>query len=119
MRVHRAHLVGDRADAADARGDVGRFGKVPPAQKGFEQSGRLVDLQFDIRDAVALELDVEGAFALYAGQGVDSNRFCCRARSFVLTLLAGLAELPRPGIESAERAHDLIVSLPQNREIDW
>ena len=44
-RVHRTHLVGDGTDAANSRGDVGRFRKMTPSQKRFEQSGRLVYFQ--------------------------------------------------------------------------
>ena len=36
--MHRAHLVGDRADSADARGNIGSFRKMAPAQKGFERT---------------------------------------------------------------------------------
>src|SRR3990170_4175106 len=40
-RVDGAHLIGDRADAADARGDVGRFGEGAAAQERLEEAWRL------------------------------------------------------------------------------
>ena len=43
-RVHGAHLVRDRADAADARGDVGRLGEGAAAQERLEEARRLVDV---------------------------------------------------------------------------
>ena len=74
--VHRTHLVSHGANATDPRGDVGSLGKVASAKKGFEQSRRLVDLQFYIRDAVTHELYIQGTLAFYAGQRVDSDCFC-------------------------------------------
>ena len=47
-RVHGAHLVGDRADAADARGDVGRLGERAAAQERLEEARRLEDAQLDV-----------------------------------------------------------------------
>ena len=46
--VDSAHLVRDRADAADARGDVGRFGELAPAQERLEEARRLEDLQLHV-----------------------------------------------------------------------
>ena len=37
-RRDRAHLVGDRADAADPRGDVGRVGERAPPQQRLEEA---------------------------------------------------------------------------------
>ena len=73
--VNRAHLIRDRTDAADAGGDVGRFREVPAAQQGFEEAGRLVDLQLHVGHAIAGQLDVERAFAFHAGEGFHMNRF--------------------------------------------
>ncbi len=42
-RVDRTHLVGDRADAADARGDVRRFAVAAPAQESLEETRRFED----------------------------------------------------------------------------
>ena len=44
-RVHGAHLVGDGADAANARGDVRCLGEGTPAQEGLEEARRLEDAQ--------------------------------------------------------------------------
>ena len=44
-RVHGAHLVGDRTDAADPRGDVGRFAEGAAAQERLEEARRLEDRQ--------------------------------------------------------------------------
>ena len=44
-REARAQVVGDRADAADARRDVRRVGEVPSAQERLEKSRRLEDAE--------------------------------------------------------------------------
>jgi hypothetical protein len=36
--MDRAHLIGDRADAADAGDEIGHFVGVAPAQEGFEEA---------------------------------------------------------------------------------
>jgi hypothetical protein len=66
-RVYGAHLIGDGTDSADASDNVGDFGEVPAAEKGFEKARRLVDLQLYILNLIALEFDVESAFALDSG----------------------------------------------------
>ncbi len=50
-RVHRAHLVRDRADAADAGRDVGCLREATPAQERFEEAWRLEDLEPHLLDA--------------------------------------------------------------------
>ena len=65
------HLVGDRADPAYARSDVGRFGVPAPAQERFEESRRLVDAQLDVANLAVVDLDVHRAFALDARDRVD------------------------------------------------
>src|SRR5690349_15607971 len=42
-RVHRAHLVSDRAYPANSRRDVSSFRAMASAQKRFEHSRRLID----------------------------------------------------------------------------
>ena len=42
-RMHRAHLIRDRTDAADARGDVRRLGEAAAAQQRLEQARRFED----------------------------------------------------------------------------
>src|SRR5450631_26867 len=66
-RVHCAHLIGDRADAADAGHNVGDFREVPASEKGLEKARRFVDLQLYLLNLIALELDVKSAFALDSG----------------------------------------------------
>ena len=69
-----AHLIGHRADAADAGGDVGHFLETPAAQKGLVKPGRLVDFKLQIlHDAVA-HGDIQRAFAFHAGQGFYADR---------------------------------------------
>ena len=69
-----AHLIGDGADAADARGDVGRVAVDAALQEGLEEPRRLEDAEADVLDLVVLDPDVEGALALDAGKGVDLDR---------------------------------------------
>ena len=66
---HGAHLVGDRADAADARGDVGRLGEAAAAQERLEEARRLEDVQLDVVDLAVADPDVQRALALDAGEG--------------------------------------------------
>ena len=70
-RVNRTHLVGDRADAADPRGDVGGFGEIAALKESFEKPGRLEDAEFGAHDLAVAQDDLERAFALDAGQHVD------------------------------------------------
>ena len=45
-----AHLVGDRADPADAGGDVGGLGVAPAPQQRLEEARRLEDVERDVGD---------------------------------------------------------------------
>ena len=69
-----AHLVGHRADPADARGDVGRLGVPPPAQERLEEPGRLVDLQPHVLDGARAHPHVHRALTLNPGQRADHKR---------------------------------------------
>ena len=71
QRMAGAHLVGDRADAADAGGDVGNFTDLPAAQEALEEPRRLVDVELDVVDNLALQADVQAAFPFDARQGFD------------------------------------------------
>src|SRR5690242_6607273 len=73
--MHGAHLVGDRANTADPRGDVGRFGIVASAEKSLKKTGRLIDLELDIGHALAHQLDIQSTLAFHAGERVYTNRF--------------------------------------------
>ena len=107
-RVHRAHLVRDRADAADARGDVGRLAEVAPAQKGLEEARRLVDLELHVEHAPAADLDEQAALALDAGQRADLDRACARGHAWLLAASAasrnGAAPVLNVRYSSATRA---------------
>jgi len=72
-RRARAHLVGDRADAADAGGDVRRLGIRAAAQERLEEAGRLVDVEPRFFDLVSAGPHVQGAFALHPGQFGDGQ----------------------------------------------
>jgi hypothetical protein len=43
-RMDRAHLIGDRTDAANAGSNIGRLGKVAATQQHFEQARWFEDL---------------------------------------------------------------------------
>jgi hypothetical protein len=73
-RLARAHDVGDRADAADPRGDVGRVGRRTPAQQRLEEAGRLEDAELDRLDLAVAQPDVERPLALDPRQRVDPDR---------------------------------------------
>jgi iron complex transport system ATP-binding protein len=73
-RVAGAHLVGHRADAADAGGEVRGLGAVPPAQHRFEEPRRFEEPEARVGDRVPVEGEGEGAFALDARELVDLDR---------------------------------------------
>ena len=65
-RRDRAHLVGHRADPADAGGDVGHLRERPAAQERLEEPRRLEDLQPHLLDAAVAQADVQRSLALDA-----------------------------------------------------
>ena len=69
-----AHLVSDRADAADARRDIGDLGVGAAAQEGLEEARRLEDAQLHVAHLIALKADPQRALALHARQVIDLNR---------------------------------------------
>ena len=73
-RMHRAHLIGDWTDAADARSDVRRLGQGAAAQKRLEEAGRLEDAEFGARDRAIAHDDLERPLALDAGEIIDLDR---------------------------------------------
>ena len=73
-RVDRAHLVRDRADAADAGGDVGRLEEGAAAQERLEEARRLEDPQLDLVDLAVDEPDRHRPFALDSGEVVSLDR---------------------------------------------
>jgi len=66
-------LISDRADAADARGDIGDILDRSASQEGFEEPWRLVDIQFDLLDPRAAQTDVQCTFSLDASQDRDTD----------------------------------------------
>jgi len=70
-RVHGAHLVRDRADAADASHQVGQLVGAPAARERLEEARRLVDLEAQVDDLVAFEHEMQCALALDAGERSD------------------------------------------------
>src|SRR5581483_10347761 len=77
--VHRARLVGDGTDAADARGDVGSLAERAPPQHRLEEARRLEDAQLDVLDVAVAENDAHRAFALDTGQVVRLDGASARA----------------------------------------
>ncbi len=72
-RQARAHLVGDRADAADPGGHVGRLGERAPAQQALEEARRLVDPQLHVLDRAVVERHEHAALALDPRQVVGAD----------------------------------------------
>ena len=70
-RVGGAHLVGNGADPADARGDVDGLVVGPAAQERLEHARRLVDLEPHVLDHAVANDDVHRAFALDPGERRD------------------------------------------------
>ena len=52
----------------------GGFREMPALQQSFEKAGRLEDAQLHVGHPIALQLDVERAFAFHAGQRFDIDR---------------------------------------------
>jgi hypothetical protein len=73
-RRARAHLVGDRADPADARGDVGGLAVAAAAEERFEEARRLVDAQAHVVDAAVADAQEHRALALDAREQVGLDR---------------------------------------------
>jgi len=69
--MHRTHLVGDGADAANARHDIGRLFIAAPAQQGLEKARWLEDAQGRRRHLPVGNGEVERALAFDPGQIVN------------------------------------------------
>ncbi len=63
------HLIGHRADAADARRDVGRLGVGPPSQEALVEAGRLEDPELHVVDLPVDDAHMHAALALDATEG--------------------------------------------------
>ena len=69
--MHRTHLVGHGADAADSGGDVRHFFQRPASQKSFKEPRRFIDRQLHFFDDVAVQPDVKSSFAFDPRQRFD------------------------------------------------
>ena len=72
-RVDRGHLVGDRADPADARDDVQHLVRRPTDDQLLEVAGGLEDGELRLDDLAVADDQAERAFALHAGQAGDGE----------------------------------------------
>ena len=73
-RMDGAHLIGDRADAADAGDDVGSFHVAAAAQERLEEARRLENTELGRHEAAIADVQVERAFAFDAGEVIDPDR---------------------------------------------
>ncbi len=98
----RTHLVGHRADAADAGGDVGWLGEPPVAQEPLEEPGRLVDVELHVDQLAVAHLDPHGPFTLDPGQGVGAEGPTAGgSMGHVVRLLGGSTGTLRNGSDQA------------------
>ena len=72
--VDRAHLVGDRADAADAGDDVDDLVRRAADDEPLEVARRLEDLEVRLHDLAVADAQAQRAFALDAGEAGDVDR---------------------------------------------
>ncbi len=100
----RAHLVGDRADAADARDHVRHLGVVAAFQKFLEQARRLEDAQAQLgRSCRPAMCSVERALALDPGEHRhDGSRPSLRSL-IAFGVLALSARRETPGAAAVDR----------------
>ena len=73
-RVHGAHLVGDRADAADAGNDVRYLLMTAPPQQRLEEARWLEDPEPGRGHPAVGDLEVERSLALDPGEILDIDR---------------------------------------------
>ena len=126
-RVDGAHLIGDRADAADARGDVRRLGVGAAAQERLEEPRRLEDLQLARRStAPSRDRERQRALALDPGEIVDLDRSYAPWRSLSLPERLGApalnvrktrgdVALVHAELAPARRASDAVLGSPSAR----
>ena len=69
--VHAAHLVGDRADPADAGDNVEHLHVPAPAQQGFEEPRRLENAQVHRLDGAIADAEIERALAFHPRDVID------------------------------------------------
>ena len=73
QRMDSAHLVSHRTDPADARGNVGHFLEMAPAQESFKKAGRLEDVQLDVAQFPALGANIEATFTFHPCEVFNLN----------------------------------------------
>ncbi len=83
-RVDGAHLIGDRADAADAGGDVGNFVVAAAPQQRLEKPRRLENIEPRRHHTAAVDVQIERRFALDPRQIVDPDGLSRHAASLSL-----------------------------------
>ncbi len=77
-RLDGAHLVRDRTDPANARGDVGRLEERATAEERLEEPGRLEDPQFHLVDLAVDDPHGHRALTLDPGEVVSLDRAAYR-----------------------------------------
>ena len=92
--VHRAHLVGDRADAADARDDVRHLAAVAPLEEFLEQARRLEDAQLERLDAPVVRCADRSAPSPSTRASTGTLMRISRSSVMFASLPRGLRETP-------------------------
>ena len=72
-RIAGAELIGDRADAADPRGEIRRFGVGAATQERLEKTRWLVDVELDAFGHAVAQFNVQGTLAFNSGQRTHAN----------------------------------------------
>ena len=72
-RVDRRQLVGDRADPADARDDVGDLVEAAAAKERFEEAWRLEHVQLDAGDGVVAHSQPQAGLPFDARERADGD----------------------------------------------
>src|SRR5208283_4563332 len=69
--VTGAHLIGNGADAANARGDIGSFAEFAAPEKSFKEARRFEDVELHFHDALIAHPDEQAALTLDACKDID------------------------------------------------
>ena len=80
-RVASAHLIGDGADPADPRRNIGGFAKVATAQEAFKEARWFKYPQLGLNDALSLCFEVERAFAFDTRKNIHFDSAATQAFS--------------------------------------
>ena len=71
--VDRAHLIGNRADTANPRSNIGGFRKIAATQQRFEQTRRLEDLQLRACNLAVPHMNIERSLPFDPGKNIDTD----------------------------------------------